>query len=122
LLRRKVIIDPTCPICGREAESGSTVFHILWDCASARDVWCWGPVFLQKSSYVGPSFMQVVEGIFQRGENDDIRLFVGVARRLWLRRNEFIHDGFFANPDRVMQGACQVMEEFQLIAAQSIYH
>jgi hypothetical protein len=70
----------------------------------------------------GPSFMQVVEGIFQRGENDDIRLFVGVARRVWLRRNEFIHDGFFANPDRVMQGACPVMEEFQLIAAQSIYH
>jgi hypothetical protein len=36
LVKRKIIQDPFCPICGLEQEIS---FHILWDCPSARDVW-----------------------------------------------------------------------------------
>jgi hypothetical protein len=36
LCRRKIISDPTCPICERDVETG---IHILWTCPSAMDVW-----------------------------------------------------------------------------------
>jgi hypothetical protein len=36
LVRQKIILDPSCPLCGLEAE---TLYHILWECSSAMDVW-----------------------------------------------------------------------------------
>ncbi len=35
LLRRKIVSDPTCPLCGRETETSG---HVLWSCDAARAV------------------------------------------------------------------------------------
>jgi ribosomal protein L37AE/L43A len=69
LCKKKIIMDPTCPLCGREVESR---FHILWQCPSAMDVWSKGCPKIQKSSFVGPDFMQVVEGVFSKCSNEEV--------------------------------------------------
>ncbi|XP_059436785.1 uncharacterized protein LOC132169849 [Corylus avellana] len=87
----KVIMDPSCPICMREFE---TVFHTLWQCPSASDV---------------------VEAMFSKHDRLEFLQFVGIARRIWLRRNEVIHGRSFLNPNRIVQQATQAMEVFQTL-------
>jgi transcription elongation factor Elf1 len=89
---RKVIEDPACPICEIESE---TAFHILWQCLSAMDVWCEGVHKFQKSSFRGPKLIHVVEGMFNLCDGEEMRTFVRVVRRIWLRRNEVVHEGIF---------------------------
>jgi ribonuclease HI len=79
LFRRKIVEDPLCPIYGLAEE---TSLHILWQCSSARDVWCVGPKKLQKSSGAGLEFLQVVEEVFIACSLEDIAQFAGIARRI----------------------------------------
>jgi hypothetical protein len=90
-------MDSSCHLCGRESE---TAFHILWHCPSARDVWCVGNKRFQKCSFGGPDFMQVVEGLWCRCEEEEFCSFVGIARWIWLRWNDYVHGGFFCTQMR----------------------
>lgn len=92
MCKRKVINDPLCPICGLAAETG---LHILWDCPSAKDVWGSSGRKLQKSSLGGPTFCHVVKEVFNSCGEDEIKLFVCIARKIWSRRNEVTHGGPF---------------------------
>lgn len=38
LFKKKIVVDPLCPLCGAEAETG---YHILWDCPSAKACGAW---------------------------------------------------------------------------------
>jgi ribonuclease HI len=100
LFKRKITEDSRCPICGLEAE---TTLHILWQCPSAMGVWSEGGRKIQKRAVECQSFLHVVEGVFQECDSEDIRIFVGVARRLWLRRNELIYEGNFVPPKVLMK-------------------
>jgi ribonuclease HI len=111
LFRRKIVEDPLCPICGLDAE---TALHILWQCSSARDVWCVGPKKLQKNSDSGLEFLQVVEGVFAACSWEDTAQFAGIARRIWLRRNRVVHEGIFSHPNSLVQQARQATEDFHL--------
>jgi ribonuclease HI len=111
LFRRNIVEDPSCPICGLAEE---TALHILWQCSSARDVWCVGPKKLQKSSGSGLEFLQVVEDVFTKCSLEDIDQFAGIARRIWLRRNRVVHEGTFSHPNSLVQQARQASEDFQL--------
>jgi hypothetical protein len=95
LSKRKVIMDSLCPFCEQDME---TCFHILWQCPSARDVWSMGPIKIQKSFFSSPDFMQIVEGIFGACTEEEMVQFVGLARRIWLRRNEVSTWGCFYTP------------------------
>jgi hypothetical protein len=110
LCRRKIITDSSCPLCGRESE---TAFHILWHCPSARDVWCVGNKRFQKCSFGGPDFMQVVEGLWRRCEEEEFCSFVGIARRIWLRRNDYVHGGVFSHPNEIVRRTTEAIEEYQ---------
>ena len=88
LMSRKIVKDPLYPICGLEAE---TPFHILWTSPSAIDAWGVSNKKFQKSSLQGSAFIHMVEEVLQNGIEEDIKLFVGLSRQLWLRRNEMIH-------------------------------
>jgi hypothetical protein len=79
LSQRKVLTDPSCPICGLVVE---TSYHILWDCSSARDAWSECGRKLQKSAFQTSTFIQVVDNIFKICEMEEIKIFVGVAQRL----------------------------------------
>ena len=60
LCERKMLSNPICPIYERELE---TIFHTLWQCPAAGDVWSGGGTIFQKSCYEEPNFLQVVEGM-----------------------------------------------------------
>jgi hypothetical protein len=111
LCRRKILSDPLCPLCKQEVE---TTFHILWQCISARDVWGSGSVIFQKSCYSKPDFLHVTEDMITKCTTLEFQQFVGVARRLWLRRNTFIHDGSFLHPTTLLQQVKKGIEDFQL--------
>jgi ribonuclease HI len=112
LLQRKVVSEPLCPICGRETE---TVFHILWDCPSARDVWGASERCFQKCSFTGPNFIQVAEGILSRWGSDALAAFIILARKIWFRRNSVVHGGLFSHPNHLVQEMRNSVEEYKQI-------
>ncbi|XP_059442009.1 uncharacterized protein LOC132174357 [Corylus avellana] len=102
--------DPLCPLCGRAPE---TVSHILWRCPSAKDAWSVGRVKLQKkSSTTGQNFLQIVEEVFVQCDEEEIQQSVGIARRLWLRRNEVVHCGTLTHPNLLVQRTITAVEDF----------
>jgi ribonuclease HI len=109
LHRRKIVEDASCPICGREEETTS---HILWQCPSAMDVWGQRGVAVQKMPSENMRFTQVVEKVFDRGNMEEFQQFVGLARRIWKRRNDVVHGKAFVHPDILAKGALLAVEEF----------
>ncbi|XP_059451341.1 uncharacterized protein LOC132182133 [Corylus avellana] len=109
LYKRNIVNDPKCPICGREVETG---FHILWQCPSAMDVWSMGNKKLQKRNFIGPYFVQVVEGVLAQCSPDEVQMFVGLARRIWLRRNEIVHGGFLTHLSVLLQLTTNAIAKF----------
>jgi hypothetical protein len=91
---------------------GGDYFHILWDCPSARDVRSGSLKKFQKSSSWGPTFRQAVIEVIQGCDDEAISLFVGIARRIWFRRNEVIHGGLFSHPNVLVQRAREDVEDF----------
>jgi hypothetical protein len=106
---RNIIDDASCPFCNMEDE---TAIHILWQCPSAKDVWCVGPKMLQKSTEEGKNFRGVVEAVLEKCSPEDMAFFAGVARRIWWRRNEVVHGGVFVHPISLVQQVQQAMEDF----------
>jgi hypothetical protein len=99
LCMRKITQDDLCLILW--ACSGDNYTYIMG--VSFDSKWCAGCVKLQKSTINGSQFLQVVEEIFLTCDLQEIEQFVGMARRLWLRRNEFLHDGQFRHPNMLVQ-------------------
>jgi ribonuclease HI len=107
LCSRRIIMDPLCPLCEQEPES---TYHILWECPSARDVWSAGCPVFQKRSCGGPTFMRVLEELYEICDSSDFCLFIKIARRTWLRRNGFVHEGTFIHPNILVKQAQQEVE------------
>lgn len=110
LVKRNIVDDPECPICEREVETG---FHILWQCPSAMDAWCLSSRNIQKRSFPGPDFVQVVEGVLAHCSTDEIKIFVGLARRIWLRRNEVVYGGSLTHPSILLHQTQTAVAEFK---------
>jgi ribonuclease HI len=106
----KVVENPMCPLCEREDE---TEAHILWNCPSAADVWSAGMRIFQKSSFHNQQFLQIVEEMVERCTNEEIKQFSGISRRLWLRRNEVVYGGNFANPTAIVQVTVEAIAAFK---------
>ena len=115
LFRQKVVNEPLCPICEKELE---TVFHVFWGCPAAMDVWGSSKRMFQKCSIVGGSFMQTAENVFSRSSVEKFRLFVQLVRRLWFRRNKWVHEGVFTNPNIIIRKTEELAEEFKKINKQ----
>lgn len=110
LIRKNIIDDACCPVCGREDE---TITHILWSCPSAQDVWSAASVIFQKSHFEDLGFLRLAKGMFKRCSVDEIQFFVVPARRIWLRRNALIHEGVFSHPSALTATAAEFLEAFQ---------
>jgi hypothetical protein len=54
----------------------------------------------------------VVEEIFLTCDLQEIKQFAGMAQRLWLRRNELLHDGQFRHPNVLVQQTVTTIEDF----------
>jgi hypothetical protein len=69
---------------------------------------------IQKCYFTGPSFRQVVVGIMQKCVAEDVVLFVGLAKRIWMRRNDLVFGGFFASQQVLLQATIRTVEEYHL--------
>jgi ribonuclease HI len=112
LVKRKVISDPSCPICGLETETTS---HILWECISASDVWGVSKRFFQKKSCSNPDFRQLAEDMFFDGSEEMFEIFSVIARLIWVRRNEWIHEGTFTHPNVIALRGQQNLDDYHSI-------
>ena len=81
---------------------------------SERRIGCRVRVF-QKRYFEGPRFLTVAEEMLSLCDTKEFALFVGIARRIWLRRNEVIHGGPFLHPNVIIQKTLRVMEDRQAI-------
>jgi hypothetical protein len=87
LLKRKVIEEDICPCCNLEKE---TLFHAIWLCLAAQDVWGDSKSYFQKCNMICNSFKSLFEECISRFSKEDIELFVNIARKIWLRINVLI--------------------------------
>ena len=76
LMRRKIVEDQLCPICGVEPE---TPYHIPWACPSAMDLWGVSCKKFQKCSFHGLAFIHVLEEIVYHGSEEEKKLFTGIS-------------------------------------------
>jgi hypothetical protein len=53
--------------------------------------------------------MQVMDGMLRKCGKEDLLIFVGIARRLWMRRNEVLHGGNFWQPGPLVQAVANSM-------------
>ena len=81
-MKRRIIDDPKCLICERGVESP---IHILWKCPSAMDVWSVSYKFFQKSTMDGLDFINLLDDVMLRGNVEEVHLFAGITRMLWIR-------------------------------------
>jgi hypothetical protein len=45
-------------------------------------------------------------------DEEELHLFVGIARQVWLRRNEFVHGGLFTHPTVLVQQTTDAVSNF----------
>jgi hypothetical protein len=102
LVKRKIITEPSCPICGLEVE---TTLHILWECISACDVWGASEWRFQEFSLNAGNFLQLAEMFVNEGEGNIFEIFAYTAKQIWTTRNESIHEGGFLHPNALVLGA-----------------
>jgi hypothetical protein len=112
LCRRKVLTDHCYLICEQKAK---TTLHILWHCPLARDVWGVGSAKFHKCVFDGPNFLYVAEGMLEKCDETEFQIFVGTAHRIWLRRNEVVHGGFFLHPKMIARQTLMATRNYHSI-------
>jgi len=90
LHRRGMDLDTSCIFCKPKLE---TIFHGLWMCPSAYDVWGSYEGKIQKCTTSSNSFVEVWEYLFVEFRSDEVDIYAEVARQLWFRRNNVVHGG-----------------------------
>lgn len=109
LLRRKIITDSRCPICGIEVETAN---HILWSCPLASDVWSARERFFHKNNYLDGDFLQLVEKIYEKGGREMLNVFARQAKGIWMRRNGVIHGEVLTDPNELARITTQALNDF----------
>lgn len=89
----------TVPLCLREEEF---VLHALWECSSAKDVWSQCSKLIQKSALNADNFKGIFEAFNEVAKQDTIEEFAMIARKIWMRRNEFMFKGSSLHPSLVV--------------------
>lgn len=110
LFKRKVVQEPSCPCCGREEE---TLLHALWSCPASQDVWGDNLSCFHKCSSNLTSFDHLLEYSLQRFSCEKVELLTVVARKVWLRRNSWIFEGFFQPPKKIWEEALSSLKDFK---------
>ena len=110
-MRKRIVDEPLCPICVLE---GETIFHAIWDCPASRDVWGASLRIFQKSTFPVSNFFLVGETMLDKGGLETFRVFLEIARRIWLRRNGWIYEGQFTHPNNIVHAAETAVHDYVL--------
>jgi hypothetical protein len=73
-----------------------------------------GNIKFQKSTFTGLGFMQVVEGLFNKCNQEEMVQFACLASQIWLQRNDVIHGGILSHPNTILQNTIRSVQEFTL--------
>jgi hypothetical protein len=57
-------------------------------------------------------WMKMVEYLFDRCTQEELRQFACLARRIWMRRNDYIHGGIFLHPKIIVEQTNSSMQDF----------
>ena len=68
--------------------------------------------FQKKHSRDVKTFAQLVEEVLDHGEQEEVQLFVGIARRLWHCRNDVVFNGNMFHPTLLVRQSVRAREEF----------
>jgi hypothetical protein len=111
LAGKGVVKDEKCAICYREAES---TLHALWSCPAAKDVWgaCGPKIQKMNSSY--SDLKMVFTDLMGRCNAEEAELCAVVAKGIWTRRNGVVFGEDFVNPDALIRGATNNLQQFRL--------
>ncbi|KAF5447435.1 hypothetical protein F2P56_032989 [Juglans regia] len=112
LCRRKIVEEPLCPVCLREAEF---VCHITWDCPAAQDVWGQCSRFPQKKSFPPMSFKELWFHLCITANMEILEEFVVISKLLWQRRNKFIFQKEFSHPSSSLKQAHGELGEMEAL-------
>lgn len=110
LRKRKITIDPICPLCGLFPK---TIGHVLWSCAAATVVWMECNRKIQKLSILENDGFLLFEQWMVHLDNEDLELVVFIARRLWLQRDTVVFGGKLLDPFHVLQKRQDSLEVFR---------
>lgn len=110
LLKRRITDDGLCPVSKQHEE---TSCHILWTCATARDVWTCPTSLLQKRKCIDRGFFNVWEEMISKLQKAKIEEIACICRTLWMRRNKEVFEGRFESPRSLLQVARVDLENSQ---------
>jgi hypothetical protein len=110
LRRRGVCEEASCPICLHEEE---TIEHVIWECASASDVWSGSSIKMQKCRRSEGDFQQILSEVVKRCDQEGVELFMVTARKIWMRRNKVVFSGEFNPPNTLLLEAEMAQMEFR---------
>nr|POE85249.1 putative ribonuclease h protein [Quercus suber] len=82
LVRRKLLIDATCPNCSLEPE---TITHALWSCKKLDSVWLPQFAILKDATSPNTSFLELMHLAFK--DPSCIETFANTMSLLWMYRN-----------------------------------
>jgi hypothetical protein len=83
---------------------------------SVMDVWEWEAGNFRKV----PSVDLIVYKRWRRCERDEFALFVGIARKVWFRRNAVIRGGVFHRPNNLVREELESFEEYKKVNLKAI--
>jgi hypothetical protein len=98
-----------CPICQYAEE---TTGHALWNCPGAQDVWLEASKKLQKCVCDDGDFVPIFSRLKEKLDEDEMCIFMVIARQIWLRRNAIVHGDGMIPPEEVIRRARSQLDEY----------
>lgn len=102
LFHKKIVDNDVCPICQRFLESTG---YILWDCASARNVWSQSCKKIQKLSISYDYFLDIQSTLYSMLSREELDEVAYTFSLIWQRRNEYIFHHKFRHPNSIILNA-----------------
>ena len=84
LFKRKIAHKDMCEICDGEAED---TIHALWDCLVLKEIWWEMDICKSNLSTRFTYFRDLLTGILNSQEPNQVEVFASVAWEIWRKRN-----------------------------------
>ncbi|KAF5459934.1 hypothetical protein F2P56_019840 [Juglans regia] len=87
--------------------------HVVWQCQATRDVWAVSFRAAKKWSSAEDNFLLLWDIFTDRLSYVELELAAVLMRMLWLRRNSFIFEDKFKDPESLVRTVKATLDDFQ---------